>query len=94
VLSWLFASDRIPGQGRVGLNRWRYRDPELDAVLEQGRRSHERAERKRAYAVVQHRLAQMLPVMPLWHESVVAVRAAQVSPIDVPRDGRFTTLAR
>jgi peptide/nickel transport system substrate-binding protein len=98
VLSWVFASDRIPAPGRVGLNRWRYSDPELDAALELGRRSLDRAERKRAYSLVQHRLAEWLPVVPLWHGSVVAVRGPYVTPqvphIDVPRDGRFTTLAR
>lgn len=94
VLSWIFATDRIPGPGRVGLNRWRYSDPTLDAALEQGRRSLDRAQRKQAYAVLQRRLADQLPVVPLWHESVVAVRAEHVDALAVPRDGRFTTLAR
>lgn len=94
VLSWFFASDRIPGQGREGLNRWRISDPVLDAAFERGRRSLDRAERKAAYAEVQHILAAQLPVVPLWHESVVAVRAQGAPVIQVPRDGRFTTLAR
>jgi peptide/nickel transport system substrate-binding protein len=94
VLSWFFASDRIPGQGRVGLNRWRFSDRESDEVLEVGRRSLDREERKRAYALLQRRLADQLPVVPLWHEAVVAVRSTRVSPIPIPRDGRFTTLAR
>jgi peptide/nickel transport system substrate-binding protein len=94
VLSWFFASDRIPEQGREGLNRWRISDPVLDAAFERGRRSLDRAERKAAYAEVQQILAAQLPVVPLWHESVVAVRAQRAPVIQVPRDGRFTTLAR
>ncbi|MEY4577778.1 MAG: glutathione-binding protein gsiB [Pseudomonadota bacterium] len=94
VLSWVFASERIPGPGREGLNRWRYADPELDAALERGRRSSDRETRKLAYKDVQRRLAEQLPVVPLWHEAVVAVRAQSAPAIGVPRDGRFTTLAR
>ncbi|HET8937351.1 MAG TPA: ABC transporter substrate-binding protein [Polyangiales bacterium] len=94
VLSWFFASDRIPGPGRVGLNRWRFRDKVVDEVLETGRRSLDREERKRAYTLLQRRLAEQLPVVPLWHEDVVAVRSTRVRSIEIPRDSRFTTLAR
>jgi peptide/nickel transport system substrate-binding protein len=94
VLSWFFASDRIPGPGQTGLNRWRFRDPVVDEALETGRRSLDREARKRAYVVLQRRLADQLPVVPLWHEDVVAVRSSRVPPIEIPRDSRFTTLAR
>lgn len=94
VLSWFFASDRIPGPGQEGLNRWRISDPVLDAAFERGRRSLERSERKAAYTEVQRILAEQLPVVPLWHEDVVAVRARRAPEISVPRDARFTTLAR
>jgi peptide/nickel transport system substrate-binding protein len=94
VLSWLFSSDRIPSPGHDGMNRWRYRDAVVDAALERGRRSLDRPDRVRAYAEVQRRLADQLPVVPLWHEAVVAVRAEHTPEIAVPRDGRFTTLAR
>ena len=94
VLSWFFASDRIPGPTQTGLNRWRYRDKVVDEVLETGRRSLSREDRKRAYVALQRRLADQLPVVPLWHEDVVAVRSTRVPPIEIPRDSRFTTLAR
>ncbi|MET0387410.1 MAG: ABC transporter substrate-binding protein [Polyangiales bacterium] len=94
VLSWVFASERIPGQGREGLNRWRFRDAAVDAAFERGRKSLAREERKRAYAEIQQRIADQVPVVPLWHESVVVVRTQKAPLISVPRDGRFTTLAR
>jgi peptide/nickel transport system substrate-binding protein len=94
VLSWVFASERIPGPGQQGLNRWRFRDAAVDAALERGRRSLTREGRVHAYREVQLRLAQELPIVPLWHEAVVAVRSHSAPQVRVPRDGRFTTLAR
>ena len=94
VLSWYFASDRIPGPHHEGSNRWRFVSSELDAALERGRRSLERKARVSAYADVQRILAEQLPVVPLWHEAVVEIRSQRVASIPVPRDGRFSTLAR
>ena len=95
VLSWFFASDRIPsGQVAAGANRWRFSDPSLDAAFERGRVSSVRAERVRAYAEVQRILASELPVVPLWHRDVVAVLGPGATGFVVPRHGRFSTLAR
>ena len=94
VLSWYFASDRIPSAGHEGSNRWRFANAELDAAFELGRRSLERAARLAAYTQVQRILAQQLPVIPLWHEAVVEIRALRAARVPVPRDGRFSTLAR
>jgi peptide/nickel transport system substrate-binding protein len=94
VLSWFFGSDRVPGPGREGANRWRIQDPALDAAFELGRRSLDRGQRRAAYATVQRILAEQLPVVPLWHEAVVGIRALHAERVVVPRDGRFSTLAR
>jgi peptide/nickel transport system substrate-binding protein len=94
VLSWFFASDRIPEAGkREGANRWRIRSSALDQALELGRSSIERSVRHAAYGVVQRLLAEQLPVIPLWHEDVVAVTSSRLSHFRVPRDARFGTLA-
>jgi len=94
VLSWFFGSEHVPGGGREGANRWRMRDAALDAALELGRATPVRAERIAAYAEAQRILAAQLPVIPLWHEDVVAVTGPHAEGFDVPRDGRFATLAR
>lgn len=94
VLSWFFASDRIPeGTTVEGANRWRFRSAELDAALERGRVTIDRAGRVDAYRVAQQILARELPVIPLWHEDVVAVAGPRAHDFVVPRDGRFSTLA-
>ncbi len=94
TLSWFFASDRIPEPGKQeGGNRWRVSVPELDAAFEDGRRALDRNSRVAAYHRVQHLLARELPVIPLWHEDVVAVTSQRLANFRVPRDGRFGTLA-
>ena len=92
VLSWFFDSSRIPGPGREGANRWRYDNPELDRLFEAGRTQIESTARRATYLDVQRVLARDLPVLPLWQPDTVAVVRRGTS-YDVPRDGRFGTLA-
>ncbi|UCH28544.1 MAG: ABC transporter substrate-binding protein, partial [Myxococcales bacterium] len=92
VLSWFFDSSRIPGPQSEGANRWRYGNEELDALFELGRTRIERAQRQAAYEQVQRVLARDIPVLPLWQPNTVAV-VRRGSTFDVPRDGRFGTLA-
>lgn len=95
VLSWFFASDRIPEPGvREGGNRFRIRDSELDRALAAGARELDRGRRAAIYRDIQHLLARELPVIPLWHEDVVAVLSERLLDYEVPRDARFGTLAR
>ncbi|MEM9072375.1 MAG: ABC transporter substrate-binding protein [Myxococcota bacterium] len=93
VLNWFFSSTHIPENGQLGANRWRLRDDVLDRALESGRVAASRDQRQRAYRIVQGRLHAALPVLPLWQEETIAVVRRGVD-FDVPRDGRFGTLAR
>ncbi len=92
VLSWFFDSGRIPGPGGEGANRWRYRNEVLDRLFERGRSTITQSERVQTYLRVQQTLASDLPVLPLWQPDTVAVVRRGVD-FDVPRDGRFGTLA-
>lgn len=95
VLSWFFSSDRIPQPGvREGGNRFRLRSAALDRALEAGRRELDRAQRIQSYHLAQQLLALELPVIPLWHEDVVAVLSHRLATYEVPSDARFGTLAR
>jgi peptide/nickel transport system substrate-binding protein len=94
VLTWFFGSDHVPGRGREGANRWRLRSSALDAALERGRAHVEREARIDAYREAQQILAAELPIIPLWHEDVVAVRGGKARRVRVARLGRFDTLAR
>ncbi|MBW2587285.1 MAG: hypothetical protein JRD92_10120, partial [Deltaproteobacteria bacterium] len=92
VLSWFFDSSRIPGPQREGANRWRYKNEELDRLFEVGRTQVDRPRRLAAYERVQSILARDIPVLPLWQPDTIAV-VRRGSSFDVPRDGRFGTLA-
>lgn len=92
VLSWFFDSSRIPGPESEGANRWRYANAELDALFERGRTRVEPKQRRAAYERAQQLLARDLPVLPLWQPDTVAV-VRRGSLFEVPRDGRFGTLA-
>ncbi|MGB5811463.1 MAG: ABC transporter substrate-binding protein [Polyangiales bacterium] len=92
VLSWFFDSSRVPGPGGEGANRWRYRNEALDALFEKGRTEVDRDKRRATYAQAQEILATEIPVLPLWQPDTVAVIRRGID-FDVPRDGRFGTLA-
>lgn len=106
VLRWFFSSEFIPSsavhargsgvtrEARSGANRWRYRNDEVDALLDAGVRARGESERFAVYRRVQHVLARDLPVIPLWHEHNVAITSARLGAYRVPSDGRFGTLVR
>jgi peptide/nickel transport system substrate-binding protein len=74
----LFHSSRIPGEGTRGallLNRFRYRNPTVDAQLAEATATSEPVRRRALYADVQRALRADLPMLPLWFEdNVVAAR--------------------
>lgn len=57
----------------AGLNRMRYRNPEIDALLDEGQREMDREKRRVIYAKVQTILGRDLPMLPLWHPNNVVV---------------------
>lgn len=59
----IFHSQSVPPAGD---NRGRYDNPDLDRLLEQGRRTTDAAERARIYRRAQAIIADDLPYIPLW----------------------------
>lgn len=66
----LFHSGSVPPHGN---NRGRYRNPEIDRLLEQGRKTLDPEARRRIYSRVQKTLALDLPYIPLWWTKNVVV---------------------
>src|SRR5439155_6011337 len=80
-----FDSSRIPTRENpdLGGNRARYRNPELDRLLDRGRRDIDRDRRIADYRAVQQVLARDLPVISLWHEDNVAVMRRGLTGFDI-----------
>ncbi|MCX7958938.1 MAG: ABC transporter substrate-binding protein, partial [Deltaproteobacteria bacterium] len=72
---WLFHSNSIPdAKGNTnGANRGRYINPEVDNLLEEGRRELNREKRKEIYSKVQKIISDELPYISLWHEDNIAI---------------------
>lgn len=71
----IFHSTSFPPNGD---NRGRYRNPEVDRLLEQGRVAADESERKRIYSQTQKLLAEDLPYVPLWWWRNVVVKQPSV----------------
>jgi peptide/nickel transport system substrate-binding protein len=69
-----FHSGRIPSEKDPDAgNRWRYRNPTLDRLVEDGRRTADPAQARRIYEQVQRIVATDVPIIPLWHEDNVVL---------------------
>jgi peptide/nickel transport system substrate-binding protein len=87
----LFHSSRMPPNGR---NRGRYRNPELDALLERGRRAMSIDERKRIYSRAQEIVAADLPYIPLWWWKNVVVMNPALRDFELYPDGKLISLKK
>lgn len=91
-----FHSARIPTreQPDLGGNRVRYRNPDLDRLLDGACRELDPRKRLAAYAEVQRILARDLPVISLWHEDNVAIMGRKVTGFEILPTAQFSSLAR
>lgn len=85
----LLHSQSIPPSGN---NRGRYRNPEIDRLLESGRKSLSVEERKRIYSRVQKILALDLPAIPLWWMKNVVVMKRNIEGFVPYPDGDLISL--
>ena len=85
----LFHSGSIPPYGN---NRGRYRNAEIDRLLERGRNSLSPEERKRIYSRVQNILAVELPTIPLWWTKNVVVMKRNIAGFVPYPDGDLISL--
>jgi peptide/nickel transport system substrate-binding protein len=87
----LFHSASVPPDGN---NRGRYRNPEIDALLERGRREMNLDERRRIYGEVQRIVARDLPYIPLWWWRNVAVMQPTLRGFELYPDGNLISLRK
>jgi peptide/nickel transport system substrate-binding protein len=85
----LFHSDSVAPNGD---NRGRYRNLEIDALLDKGRKSLIQTERKRIYSQVQRMIALDLPYVPLWWTKNVVVMNPAIRGFTPYPDGDLVSL--
>lgn len=78
----------------AGLNRGRYKNARVDALLEEAHQSADTDIRARAYGEAQRVLGEELPYINLWHSVNVAVFDRRISGYRVYPDADFISLAK
>lgn len=94
LLRAVFHSARIPDRerGTTGLNRFRYRNPTLDAWLDAAAAEADVAKRRAIYQDAQRLLAEDLPALPLWHEDNVLIAERALVGATLLKTGRLEGL--
>ncbi|HLL23027.1 MAG TPA: ABC transporter substrate-binding protein [Kofleriaceae bacterium] len=88
-----FHSTRVPDKlNPDGGNRWRYRNPELDRIVDAGRREIDRTKRIALYHEAQRIVYRDLPIIPLWHEDNVVLTNVELSGYALTPNARYIGL--
>ena len=90
VFEFVFSSKRFPPDGA---NRGHYRNPRIDALVDQIRTEMDREKRKTLCSEVQKILADDLPYLPLWFTDVVSVHRRSLGDLQLSPTGDFDFLA-
>ena len=83
----LFYSTEIPTQDRAGRNRSRYKNPELDRILDEAVNTADREKALGLYRQAQDIVSRDLPMLPLWYPANMVVASKTVGGIKVDGSG-------
>ncbi|UCD83796.1 MAG: ABC transporter substrate-binding protein [Deltaproteobacteria bacterium] len=89
IYYYVFHSSSVPPQGA---NRGRYKNEEIDRLLEEGRRCLEQDSRKEIYSRIQKILAEELPYISLWYSTNVVAQTKGIQGFEIYPGGEFTSL--
>ncbi len=83
---YAFGSRKIPP---AGANRGRYRNAQLDELVDRARIEPDRDKRRTIYSQVQQIIARDLPYMPLWFQDNISVHRRRVENIKLGPGGDY-----
>lgn len=86
-----FHSNEVPPKGR---NRGSYSNPQVDKLVDAGRRIEDVRKRIEHYKKVQRIIYEDLPLIPLWYDFEVAVASSHVRDYVPSKNGDFTSLTK
>lgn len=88
---YVFSSRKIPP---AGANRGHYRNPEIDALLDQARVEGNQEKRRALFSKVQKIIAEDLPYVSLWFMDNVSVHRKRISGVQLSPTGDYDFLQR
>ena len=83
----LFASTEIPTELRAARNRGRYKNTEVDELLEKALKELDREKAKEYYTKAQEIISRELPLFPLWYPKNMVVASTKVGNIHMNASG-------
>jgi len=83
----LFASSEIPTETRASRNRSRYKNSELDQILDEATNTYDHAKAQPLYARAQEIVSRDVPVFPLWYQANMVIAKKNVGNIHVNASG-------
>jgi peptide/nickel transport system substrate-binding protein len=87
---YAFGSNKIPP---AGANRGRYRNPQLDALVDRARVEPDRDKRRALYSQVQQIIAGDLPYLPLWFQDNISVHRRRIEHVELGPGGDYDFMA-
>ena len=85
----VFNSARTPPRGA---NRGFYRNPRVDALIEQGSRETNHEKRRQIYAELQRIVADELPYINLWYYDNVLLHSKRMADVEISPSGNYNFL--
>ena len=89
ILRLVYHSQQVPP---AGLNRVRYRNPDVDHLIEGASAAADDEERRRLYGQAQQRIADDVPYIPLWDKTNVAIFQPDIHGVTLSPIADFTFL--
>jgi peptide/nickel transport system substrate-binding protein len=89
IFEYIFHSAKFPPNGA---NRGYYRNPRVDALIDQARTELDQNTRKQLYAEIQQILAEELPYIDLWYQDNVLVHSKRVRNLTLNPSGNYDFL--
>jgi peptide/nickel transport system substrate-binding protein len=86
----LFHSSEIPSQQRASRNRSRYKNPELDRILDEAVNTPEREKALGLYRQAQEIVSRDLPMLPLWYPANMVVANKSIGNIKIDGSGDWS----
>jgi peptide/nickel transport system substrate-binding protein len=89
ILRLVYHSQQVPP---TGLNRVRYKNPDVDRLIEEASAASDEEQRRELYRQTQRRIAEDVPYVALWYKTNVAIFQPDIHGVTLSPIADFTFL--